>query len=186
MPGFPGDGPPHKFLHPYTALSSAASNAIPCDYTLPRKKERGLVAGYNLGANSYIQKPVDFDQFRETVKNVGLVLPGYESGGPGQWGTRFSNAALSAVVWACPPTFLVESRRALLDRPDEGTRGYVGMAIPFPLTKLIEIVYGIVVRPEGFQGLSVEYSWQLRALIRLQDNFLNRSKRLPMHRLRES
>jgi two-component system response regulator len=31
-----------------------------------------LVAGYNLGANSYIQKPVDFDQFRETVKSVGL------------------------------------------------------------------------------------------------------------------
>jgi two-component system, chemotaxis family, response regulator Rcp1 len=27
---------------------------------------------YELGANCYIQKPVDFDQFRETVKNVGL------------------------------------------------------------------------------------------------------------------
>jgi len=25
-----------------------------------------------LGANSYIQKPVDFDQFRNTVKQVGL------------------------------------------------------------------------------------------------------------------
>jgi len=36
------------------------------------KEERDLVAGYNLGANSYIQKPVDFDQFRETVKSVGL------------------------------------------------------------------------------------------------------------------
>jgi CheY-like chemotaxis protein len=36
------------------------------------KEERDLVAGYNLGANSYIQKPVDFDQFRETVKTVGL------------------------------------------------------------------------------------------------------------------
>jgi two-component system response regulator len=35
-------------------------------------EERDLVAGYNLGANSYIQKPVDFDQFRETVKSVGL------------------------------------------------------------------------------------------------------------------
>ena len=31
-----------------------------------------LVNGYGLGANSYIQKPVDFDQFRETVKSVGL------------------------------------------------------------------------------------------------------------------
>ena len=27
---------------------------------------------YALGANCYIQKPVDFDQFRETVKSVGL------------------------------------------------------------------------------------------------------------------
>ncbi|HXM20042.1 MAG TPA: hypothetical protein VN948_02095 [Terriglobales bacterium] len=31
-----------------------------------------MVSGYNLGANSYIQKPVDFNQFRETVKSVGL------------------------------------------------------------------------------------------------------------------
>jgi DNA-binding NarL/FixJ family response regulator len=36
------------------------------------KEERDLAAGYNLGANSFIQKPVDFDQFRETVKAVGL------------------------------------------------------------------------------------------------------------------
>ncbi len=36
------------------------------------KEDRDLVSGYNLGANSYIQKPVDFDQFRETIKNVGL------------------------------------------------------------------------------------------------------------------
>lgn len=27
---------------------------------------------YDLGANSYIQKPVDFEQFRETVKNAGF------------------------------------------------------------------------------------------------------------------
>ncbi len=30
------------------------------------------MSSYSLGANSYIQKPVDFDQFRETVKTVGL------------------------------------------------------------------------------------------------------------------
>jgi hypothetical protein len=30
------------------------------------------VSSYSLGANSFIQKPVDFDQFRETVKTVGL------------------------------------------------------------------------------------------------------------------
>lgn len=36
------------------------------------KEDRDLVRGYDLGVNSYIQKPVDFDQFRETIKNVGL------------------------------------------------------------------------------------------------------------------
>ena len=36
------------------------------------KEERDLINGYSLGANSYIQKPVDFDQFREIVKTVGL------------------------------------------------------------------------------------------------------------------
>jgi two-component system response regulator len=36
------------------------------------KEERDLVQGYGLGANSYIQKPVDFDQFRTTVKSIGF------------------------------------------------------------------------------------------------------------------
>jgi hypothetical protein len=31
-----------------------------------------MVNGYHLGVNSYIQKPVDFDQFREMVKQLGL------------------------------------------------------------------------------------------------------------------
>jgi DNA-binding response OmpR family regulator len=35
-------------------------------------EERDLVEGYNLGVNSYIQKPVDFEQFRKTVKTLGL------------------------------------------------------------------------------------------------------------------
>jgi two-component system response regulator len=36
------------------------------------KEERDLVNSYGLGANSYIQKPVDFEQFRETVKTMGF------------------------------------------------------------------------------------------------------------------
>ena len=35
-------------------------------------EERDLIESYNLGVNSYIQKPVDFDQFRTTVKTLGL------------------------------------------------------------------------------------------------------------------
>jgi len=45
---------------------------IPVVILTSSKEERDLVNGYGLGANSYIQKPVDFDQFRETVKNMGL------------------------------------------------------------------------------------------------------------------
>jgi DNA-binding NarL/FixJ family response regulator len=36
------------------------------------REERDLVESYSLGANSYIQKPVDFDQFRQMVKSAGL------------------------------------------------------------------------------------------------------------------
>jgi two-component system response regulator len=50
----------------------ARTKTIPVVILTSSKEERDLVTGYGLGANSYIQKPVDFDQFRETVKNVGL------------------------------------------------------------------------------------------------------------------
>jgi two-component system, response regulator len=52
--------------------ADARTKSIPVVILTSSKEERDLVKGYGLGANSYIQKPVDFDQFRETVKNVGL------------------------------------------------------------------------------------------------------------------
>jgi two-component system, response regulator len=48
------------------------THTIPVVILTSSKEERDLVQGYGLGANSYIQKPVDFDQFRNIVKNVGL------------------------------------------------------------------------------------------------------------------
>jgi len=48
------------------------TKTIPVVILTSSKEERDLVKGYGLGANSYIQKPVDFDQFRQTVKSVGL------------------------------------------------------------------------------------------------------------------
>jgi two-component system, response regulator len=48
------------------------TKAIPVVMMTSSKEERDLVSSYSLGANSFIQKPVDFDQFRETVKTVGL------------------------------------------------------------------------------------------------------------------
>lgn len=35
-------------------------------------EECDIVQGYDKGANSYIHKPVDFDEFVEAVKNLGL------------------------------------------------------------------------------------------------------------------
>jgi len=35
-------------------------------------EEQDLVRGYGLGANSYIRKPVDFNQFVDAVKQLGL------------------------------------------------------------------------------------------------------------------
>jgi CheY-like chemotaxis protein len=52
--------------------SDPRTKTIPLVILTSSKEERDLVNSYNLGVNSYIQKPVDFDQFRETVKNVGL------------------------------------------------------------------------------------------------------------------
>jgi two-component system, response regulator len=36
------------------------------------KEERDVAAGYDCGANSYIVKPVDFKQFSEAVRHLGL------------------------------------------------------------------------------------------------------------------
>ncbi|MBI3945471.1 MAG: response regulator, partial [Armatimonadetes bacterium] len=35
-------------------------------------EEQDLVRGYSLGANSYVRKPVDFVQFSEAVRQLGL------------------------------------------------------------------------------------------------------------------
>src|SRR5207245_5217758 len=36
------------------------------------KEEKDLVQSYQLGVNSFIQKPVDFDQFRQIIKELQL------------------------------------------------------------------------------------------------------------------
>jgi two-component system response regulator len=36
------------------------------------KEEQDLVSGYKSGANSYVRKPVDFNQFVEAVHQIGL------------------------------------------------------------------------------------------------------------------
>lgn len=48
------------------------TRSIPVVLMTSSKEERDRVIGYHLGVNSYLQKPVDFDEFRGMVKLLGL------------------------------------------------------------------------------------------------------------------
>ena len=50
----------------------ARTQPIPVVVLTSSREERDMVESYQLGVNSYIQKPVDFDQFRRTIKQLGL------------------------------------------------------------------------------------------------------------------
>jgi DNA-binding response OmpR family regulator len=50
----------------------ARTKNIPVVMMTSSREERDLVSGYDLGVNSYLQKPVDFDEFRKMVKLLGL------------------------------------------------------------------------------------------------------------------
>ncbi len=50
------------------------------------REEQDLVAGYSLGANSYIRKPVDFNQFMEAVRQLGLYWLVLNEPAPDQFG----------------------------------------------------------------------------------------------------
>jgi two-component system response regulator len=52
--------------------SDPRTKAIPVVILTSSKEDRDMVNGYHLGVNSYIQKPVDFSKFRETVRHLGL------------------------------------------------------------------------------------------------------------------
>ena len=52
--------------------SNPITKAIPVILLTSSNEERDLVASYQLGVNSYIQKPVNFTEFQEVVRQLGL------------------------------------------------------------------------------------------------------------------
>lgn len=44
---------------------------VPVVVLTSSREEKDLIESYNLGVNSYIRKPVDFDQFVDTVRYIG-------------------------------------------------------------------------------------------------------------------
>ena len=52
--------------------NDARTRLLPVVILTSSKEERDLVSGYSLGANSYIRKPVDFNEFAEALRQLGL------------------------------------------------------------------------------------------------------------------
>lgn len=69
---------------------SNRTKLLPVVILTSSKEERDLVQGYSLGANSYVQKPVDFNEFIEAVRQLGLY-----------W----------LILNECPPPTLAPSKR---------------------------------------------------------------------------
>ena len=55
-----------------TIRNSEKFRLLPTVVLTSSREEQDIIESYNLGANSYIQKPVDFDQFVKAVQTLGL------------------------------------------------------------------------------------------------------------------
>jgi len=52
--------------------SDARTKAIPIIVLTSSREEQDLVRSYHLGVNSYIQKPVNFAEFQQVVRDLGM------------------------------------------------------------------------------------------------------------------
>jgi two-component system response regulator len=52
--------------------ADARTRRVPVVILTSSREEQDIAAGYDLGVNSYIRKPVDFNQFSETIRQLGL------------------------------------------------------------------------------------------------------------------
>lgn len=51
--------------------SEAKTRHVPVVVFTSSKEEQDLITSYNLGVNSYVRKPVDFERFADAVRNAG-------------------------------------------------------------------------------------------------------------------
>jgi CheY-like chemotaxis protein len=52
--------------------ANEVTKLLPVVILTSSKEDQDLINGYSLGANSYIRKPVDFSQFSEAIRQLGL------------------------------------------------------------------------------------------------------------------
>jgi two-component system response regulator len=48
------------------------TKAIPVVILTSSKEQKDVIKGYNLGVNAFVQKPVDFEQFGEAIRQIGM------------------------------------------------------------------------------------------------------------------
>jgi CheY-like chemotaxis protein len=48
------------------------TKAIPVVVLTSSKEQKDVITGYNLGVSAYVQKPVDFKQFSEAIRQIGM------------------------------------------------------------------------------------------------------------------
>ena len=52
--------------------ASEGTRLLPVVILTSSDEERDVIEGYSLGANSYVRKPVDFGEFTEAIRQLGL------------------------------------------------------------------------------------------------------------------
>jgi two-component system response regulator len=65
--------------------ASEATRRLPVVILTTSREEKDIISSYDLGANSYVRKPVDFGKFTEAANQLGLywLLLNEQARGPG-------------------------------------------------------------------------------------------------------